>query len=414
MSKKNRLRQVLLLVCFLSILSLSFYVYSLDKGTSKIKRFVKKYNFVNLEEQIVANYTRTVFEVKEKNENVTGSTLKENKNEDSTGSKLKENKNEGITGSKLKEDTNENITGSKLKENKNEDITGSKLKENKNENNTSQSITRSQVACKVPVLDPFQKDAMRVFRMAKQKPQKCNIRKLSKLEGGTLTVDNKDGSIRSVTVEYIIRGRQRDANGKLSPPRGRTGILNDVEYKYSAVLNDDFHVHFGRPIEVNQNNYNRQFIMKPVEHDFLRVTITMNAGGRKIEHQSHISNKTETCQKNGRSMEKISKSKKGLPYNVHMILIDAQSRGNVYRQTKRLIKMIEDDEDMLIFKGHSVQGDGTCCQVMATLAGNTHTHIYHKTFNEKGAKSWPRLRYRGVAGPVYLGDSLLFQSLLVT
>jgi len=227
----------------------------------------------------------------------------------------------------------------------------------------------AEAACKLPVLDPFQRDAMRVFRLETQRQYTCNIHKLSRLEEGRLIVNNRDGKIKAVTIEYILRGRRRKANGALDPPKGCTGILVDTKYDYNTVLNDDFHVHFSQPIRVQQNKMFKQFIMTHFERDFFRVNITMKSGDQKSEHHYHIANRTETCRKYGKSLDSLSKEKKGLPYNVHMILVDAQSRGNVYRQTRKFMKMLEQDENAMVFKGHGLQGDGTCCQSLATLAG---------------------------------------------
>ena len=232
---------------------------------------------------------------------------------------------------------------------------------------------RGRRACKLSVFDPFQKDAVTAYNRRKDyaKP-KCNIIKQSRIEGdGKLIVDNSGGTITSVSVEYIIRGRRRHPDGKLNPPAPRsTGILTDVDYKYGDVLNEDFHVHFSKPVDAKRSADGKQFVLDPLEQDFVRVTVS-KGNRRTVEYQSHIGNRTKACRKHGKNIEALAKLKKGMPYNLHMILLDAQSHGNVYRQTKKLVKMLEEDDNAMIFKAHGIHGDGTTCQMMATLAGKS-------------------------------------------
>ena len=222
-------------------------------------------------------------------------------------------------------------------------------------------------AWNVPVLNPFHKDALEVLITPIK--EECLIKKLSKLHGNSLIVDDVDGDIKSVHVEYIIRGRRKKADGILNPPKmmNETGIIMDKLYSYNVVENDDFHVHFSKPIPVKRNSAKKQFVLNSLKQDFFRVTIMKRYEDDTIkEYHYRISNKQKVCGTHGR---KLNELKKGLKYNINMVMLDAQSRGNMYRQTRRLMSVLENDENTLLFKAHGIHGDGTTCQLMAILEG---------------------------------------------
>ena len=243
--------------------------------------------------------------------------------------------------------------------------------------------------CKFPDFNPFASDGMRAWKIETKKP--CTKTKFGKIVDNRLVVEDPSGKISLVTMDYILRGRKRKSDGSFDPPSGRTGIINDERYKYDSVLNDDFHVHFTMKYKVIYNETRKAFVSSPLEHDFFRVVVSRKSGGSSTEYHAAISNRTNTCTKYGKPFPKLEKneqSKSGLPYNVHMFMIDAISQGNMHRQTPRLAEILENDVDAMIFNAHGIHGDGTTSQLMATLAGNiylTLTTCYCYLWNAKSA-----------------------------
>ena len=226
--------------------------------------------------------------------------------------------------------------------------------------------------CKFPDFNPFASEGMRAWEIKTKEP--CTKIKIGKIVDNRFVVEDPSGNINLVTMDYILRGRQRKTNGIFDPPRGPTNIINDEKYTYTSVLNDDFHVHFTMKYKVNYNADRKAFVSSLLEHDFFRAVIAMKTGPNSTEYHAAISNRTETCNKHGKRFTETKKneqSKSGLPYNVHMFMVDAISQGNMYRQTPRLAEILENDIDAMVFKAHGIHGDGTTSQLMATLAGNT-------------------------------------------
>ncbi|XP_066922217.1 uncharacterized protein [Clytia hemisphaerica] len=219
--------------------------------------------------------------------------------------------------------------------------------------------------CKIPNLNPFGPSGMKAW--ATKTKQYCDIKKLGKIVKNRFIVEDPGSKISLVTMEYILRGRKRKADGSLDPPKGRTSMVMDSKYSYHKVLNDDFHAHFTIAYKVIFNKERGVFMSSPLEHDFFRAVITMKTGSKTTEYHATIHNKDDVCRKHGRKFD--PKSKTGLPLNVHMFMVDAISKGNAYRQMPRLMEILEDDEDAMVFQAHGIHGDGTTCQLMATLAG---------------------------------------------
>lgn len=225
--------------------------------------------------------------------------------------------------------------------------------------------------CKFPDFNPFASEGMKAWQIKTKEP--CTRTKFGKIVDNRLVVDDPSGKISLVTMDYILRGRKRKSDGSFDPPKGRTGIINDEQYKYDGVQNDDFHIHFTMKYKVIYNETRKAFVSSPLEHDFIRVVVSKKSGGSSTEYHAAITNRTETCTKHGKPFPKLDKheqSKSGLPYNVHMFMIDAISQGNMQRQTPRLAEILENDVDAMIFNAHGIHGDGTTSQLMATLAGN--------------------------------------------
>ena len=221
--------------------------------------------------------------------------------------------------------------------------------------------------CKFPDFNPFASDGMKAWEMKKR--EYCTKQKHGKIVGNRLVIEDSSGVFSNITIEYILRGRQRKSDGSMDPPKGPTNIINDERYTYTSVTNDDFHVHFTTQYKVIYYEEKKAFMSNLLEHDFIRVVCHMKSGGSLTEYHATISNRSETCQKHGKLLTKDSKTDEGLPYNVHMFMVDAISQGNMYRQTPRLTEILENDEDAMVFRAHGIHGDGTTSQLMATLGG---------------------------------------------
>ena len=241
--------------------------------------------------------------------------------------------------------------------------------------------------CKFPDLNPFATEGMKAWNFVKKKNH-CTRKKLGRIINNRLVVQDSAGTIKSVTVDHIQRGRRRKANGSFDPPTApsQTGMATDEKYAYTSVLNDDFHVHFTDEHNLLYDTSSKSFISsKTIKHDFLRVKITMKTNVTSTEYHAVISNPKETCKRHGKPLKKKNnsasssstretstkdkKDEKGLPFNVHMFMVDAISQGNMNRQTPRLVEILENDVDAMIFRAHGIHGDGTTSQLMAALAG---------------------------------------------
>lgn len=62
--------------------------------------------------------------------------------------------------------------------------------------------------------------------------------------------------------------------------------------------------------------------------------------------------------------------------NIALLMFDSQSRANFQRQTVKTMTFLENDEDTVIMKGHSISGDGTTAQLSAMLTGNVNECMY--------------------------------------
>ena len=122
------------------------------------------------------------------------------------------------------------------------------------------------------------------------------------------------------------------------------------------------------------------FYLAPFNIWNLIIIIIIHFSLQSREYHAHISNPKETCRVKKKTTKKApkkpagndTKTKKdsGMSYNVAMVMLDAQSRANLYRQMPRLMQILHrhsndgtSDDDVIIFKNHGVHGDGTTCQV---------------------------------------------------
>ena len=266
---------------------------------------------------------------------------------------------------------------------------------NRMKNQTPLSDRIQGSLCKFPDLNPFATDGMKAWEFERN-INHCTRKKLGRINNNRLVVQDPSRIIRSVTVDHIHRGRRRKADGSFDPPTApsQTGMVTDEKYAYTDVLNDDFHVHFTDQHNLLYDIDSKAFKSNDtVHHDFLRVTISFKNNMTHTEYHAVISNPNETCRRHGKPLKMKEKNsaatssttttketptednrnEKGLPYNVHMFMVDAISQGNMNRQTPRLVEILENDVDAMIFKAHGIHGDGTTSQLMAALAGKSTT-----------------------------------------
>uniref|UniRef100_A0A7M5V311 Uncharacterized protein n=2 Tax=Clytia hemisphaerica TaxID=252671 RepID=A0A7M5V311_9CNID len=239
----------------------------------------------------------------------------------------------------------------------------------------SESREKPGSMCKIPDVNPFGVERLKAW-VLKEK-QYCTVQKFGKIVDSCFEVDNNAGEIKNVEISYVIRGRKRTKDGKLDPPKVFTRHM-DKQFDYYKVLNDDFHIHFSTNHILEYSEKLKKFKSNRLEGDFFQAKITKMSGIKVREYHATISNRSLVCQKHGRELNPKSDSgklksdnqeKSGLPYNIHMVMLDAISNANMYRQLPKFMEILEDDENAMIFKGHGIHGDGTTCQLMATLAG---------------------------------------------
>ena len=102
----------------------------------------------------------------------------------------------------------------------------------------------------------------------------------------------------------------------------------------------------------------------PVTEEFVEVII---ADRHSIQLEHHIQLKTkDTILDNAK--KKRGKSKLG--YNVAFIMFDSQSAANFERKMTKTFKFLSEDENSIVFKGHTINGDGTTAQLCALFVGN--------------------------------------------
>ena len=122
---------------------------------------------------------------------------------------------------------------------------------------------------------------------------------MGKIVKNRFVIEDPSGFISSVTVDYILRGRQRKADGSFDPPSalGKTGTITDERYSYTGVLNDDFHVHFTEKYLTYDADAKAFVSSSPMKYDFLRAIIKTRNGKSTTEYHATISNRTDNSYK---------------------------------------------------------------------------------------------------------------------
>ena len=244
--------------------------------------------------------------------------------------------------------------------------------------------------CKSSEFDPFAKEALNKWDL--KNTEKCTVKRYGRIENGHLLIRNDRRLIKAARITYIFRGRKRLANGKLDIPKTTYGLRMHRHYKYTDVNNDDFHVHFSEPVDLDYDSESRRFVSEKLIYDFLKLEILMQKGQQTeilSEYHAHIHDPVKVCRRQddsggrhrikphnfqSRSSKKNSFAKSGvlsrwkdlfkstfhrssgLKYNVAMVMLDAQSRHNVYRQMPRLMQLLHsrENDDVMLFRKHGI------------------------------------------------------------
>ena len=68
-------------------------------------------------------------------------------------------------------------------------------------------------------------------------------------------------------------------------------------------------------------------------------------------------------------IERRAKTKPGIPLNVMMVGMDSTSHAHFHRKLGPVYQYLRDELQSVIFKGHSIVGDGTTENVVGMLVG---------------------------------------------
>lgn len=68
-------------------------------------------------------------------------------------------------------------------------------------------------------------------------------------------------------------------------------------------------------------------------------------------------------------VERVAKTKPGIPLNVMMVGLDSTSHAHFQRKLGPVYKYLRDELQSVIFNGHSIVGDGTTENVVGMLVG---------------------------------------------
>ncbi len=120
--------------------------------------------------------------------------------------------------------------------------------------------------------------------------------------------------------------------------------------------------------------------------DYLELVLILD----KTLHKEYPISVTEKPDVAKRANAVTAKPK--LRYNVAMILLDSLSASNAQRSMPKMFKMLKDDENTVLLKGHTIVGDGTTAQLCAILAGQLEENLPEARRNRKEAKqvdNWP-------------------------
>eukprot|EP00794_Sanderia_malayensis_P018830 gene18830-20726_t len=125
-----------------------------------------------------------------------------------------------------------------------------------------------------------------------------------------------------------------------------------------------------------------------VTEEFVKLTFVK---GKKVHEEYHaeVVEKGDLINKAKRVSKKAS-----LPYNVAFFLVDSQSNSNVQRRMPKTYEALKNDNNTVIFKGHTIVGDGTTPQLCAIFAGELEENLPEGRRGFKGAQPvdrWPFL-----------------------
>ena len=101
----------------------------------------------------------------------------------------------------------------------------------------------------------------------------------------------------------------------------------------------------------------------PMENDFVEVVVVQD---RNVYKEYHAYTKT-----NQEIMKraKANANKTNMPLSIALVMVDTQSASNMERKMPKILKYLKNDPSSFIFKGHTINGDGTTAQLCAILTG---------------------------------------------
>ena len=128
--------------------------------------------------------------------------------------------------------------------------------------------------------------------------------------------------------------------------------------------NNDFDFDYGKTGTLSSKEREVQ-----LDEEFVQVWIHTEDG--KVQKDVHLEVQPKESVLNEASLQ----TKPGIPLNILMIGFDSTSRSQFIRKMSKVHKMLVDDPNSFIFKGHSVLGDGTPPAQIGMLVGSSEEEL---------------------------------------
>ncbi|XP_048585624.1 uncharacterized protein LOC5503789 isoform X2 [Nematostella vectensis] len=195
---------------------------------------------------------------------------------------------------------------------------------------SSHGDSDSDMACKLPKLDPFDKAVMPLMR--DKGKLTCPGRLVTSMKDGVLVFDPKGTNVQQVEYETIIR-----VKGDFGHGVGRRGILTRSDN--TVILN----------------------------HDTVRVAFRNDKGEHQMDFHMDINPIPGVSGRGSKSP--------GIPVNVLIIGFDSTSRSHFMRKLPRVKQWLDKELDTFSFSGYSTVGDGTTPAMIAMLVGKLEEQL---------------------------------------
>ncbi|KAK3704128.1 hypothetical protein QZH41_019027, partial [Actinostola sp. cb2023] len=180
----------------------------------------------------------------------------------------------------------------------------------------------SGLACNLPNMDPFDQSLMALI---KDKKLECKGTPVTTYEDGKLTFMTQGNDVKEVTYETIIRKNHDFGYGV-----GQTGTL--TRSKNTVVLN----------------------------HDAVRLKYRQN-GEQQVDFHMGVSPLPDVVSRQGKEPY--------IPMDIMILAFDSTSRSHFNRKLPLIKEFLLEELNTIIFKGHSIVGDGTTPALLAMFAG---------------------------------------------